>query len=244
MGASRLAPRCYERGMEPDDRLSALDALLLSMTDDDGMLLSEFDGFCAGLIVCPEMIPPSEWLPHVWGANGTPEFGSEKPLQDAVDLIMGHYNDVAQSLMPPEFAYGPVLDHDTRTDEILWEMWVSGFERAMSLRMGTWEQVVESDDEEAGASVTMMLALHGIAEGESDLPESAIEDLRAKAPDLITDMVIALNRWTKGYSESDLLWSEDEAFGPPVPFRGKKVGRNEPCPCGSGRKYKRCCGAN
>ena len=25
---------------------------------------------------------------------------------------------------------------------------------------------------------------------------------------------------------------------------GKKVGRNEPCPCGSGRKYKRCCGAN
>ena len=24
----------------------------------------------------------------------------------------------------------------------------------------------------------------------------------------------------------------------------KKVGRNEPCPCGSGRKYKRCCGAN
>ena len=24
----------------------------------------------------------------------------------------------------------------------------------------------------------------------------------------------------------------------------KKVGRNEPCPCGSGRKYRRCCGAN
>jgi uncharacterized protein YecA (UPF0149 family) len=23
-----------------------------------------------------------------------------------------------------------------------------------------------------------------------------------------------------------------------------KVGRNEPCPCGSGRKYKKCCGAS
>ena len=22
----------------------------------------------------------------------------------------------------------------------------------------------------------------------------------------------------------------------------KKIGRNEPCPCGSGKKYKRCCG--
>ncbi len=26
--------------------------------------------------------------------------------------------------------------------------------------------------------------------------------------------------------------------------RGKKIGRNEPCPCGSGKKYKHCCGAN
>jgi preprotein translocase subunit SecA len=26
--------------------------------------------------------------------------------------------------------------------------------------------------------------------------------------------------------------------------RGKKVGRNDPCPCGSGKKYKKCCGVN
>jgi len=25
---------------------------------------------------------------------------------------------------------------------------------------------------------------------------------------------------------------------------GAKVGRNDPCPCGSGKKYKKCCGAN
>jgi hypothetical protein len=25
--------------------------------------------------------------------------------------------------------------------------------------------------------------------------------------------------------------------------RAGKVGRNEPCPCGSGKKYKKCCGA-
>ncbi len=29
----------------------------------------------------------------------------------------------------------------------------------------------------------------------------------------------------------------------PVPTRDTKVGRNAPCPCGSGKKYKRCCGA-
>jgi preprotein translocase subunit SecA len=33
--------------------------------------------------------------------------------------------------------------------------------------------------------------------------------------------------------------------GKPAPVRreGRKIGRNEPCPCGSGKKYKRCCGA-
>jgi preprotein translocase subunit SecA len=29
----------------------------------------------------------------------------------------------------------------------------------------------------------------------------------------------------------------------PVKRKGKKVGRNDPCPCGSGKKYKKCCGA-
>lgn len=34
------------------------------------------------------------------------------------------------------------------------------------------------------------------------------------------------------------------ANGSPVPIRrrGKLIGRNEPCPCGSGQKFKRCCG--
>ena len=29
-----------------------------------------------------------------------------------------------------------------------------------------------------------------------------------------------------------------------VVHEGPKIGRNDPCPCGSGKKYKKCCGAN
>ncbi|MGD8385532.1 MAG: SEC-C metal-binding domain-containing protein, partial [Desulfobacteraceae bacterium] len=37
----------------------------------------------------------------------------------------------------------------------------------------------------------------------------------------------------------------DEGDRPaPVKREGKKVGRNDPCPCGSGKKYKKCCGRN
>lgn len=230
--------------MPTDDRLNTLDELLLSVTEEDGMLLSEFDGFCAGLLVCPEMIPPSEWLPEVWGSGGIPEFGSEEALQNALDLVMAHYNNVAHSLIPPEFEYGPVFDHDNRTDETVWQMWVSGFERAMRLRSDAWEQFIESGDEEAAASVNMMLTLHGIVEGDADLPAKTISELQDKAPDLITDMVIALNRWTKGSNPADLSSWEGGQFQAAAPYRSTKVGRNDPCPCGSGRKYKRCCGAN
>ncbi|MBQ7411533.1 MAG: SEC-C domain-containing protein [Clostridia bacterium] len=31
---------------------------------------------------------------------------------------------------------------------------------------------------------------------------------------------------------------------PKQPVRVEKVGRNDPCPCGSGKKYKKCCGAS
>jgi preprotein translocase subunit SecA len=33
----------------------------------------------------------------------------------------------------------------------------------------------------------------------------------------------------------------DEGSKKPV-VKGQKVGRNDPCPCGSGKKYKKCCG--
>lgn len=44
-----------------------------------------------------------------------------------------------------------------------------------------------------------------------------------------------------GYSESDILEAITE-FGNEFMGGETKVGRNDPCPCGSGKKYKKCCG--
>ena len=43
--------------------------------------------------------------------------------------------------------------------------------------------------------------------------------------------------------ESNGLWpNDDDDRFPDEPVRREKIGRNEPCPCGSGKKYKKCCG--
>lgn len=45
--------------------------------------------------------------------------------------------------------------------------------------------------------------------------------------------------------QASLNYNRGEGSSPAQPVRrGKKVGRNEPCPCGSGKKFKKCCGIN
>jgi uncharacterized protein len=169
-----------------DAELDRLDEILAGLpAENDGMLLSEFDGFCAGLLVCPEMILPSEWLPVVWGDEVTPSFASLEEVQTATDLIETHYNRVARSLTPPSSGYLPILDLDPINGDTMWELWVAGFEQAMALRSECWEAIVESGDEEAASSISLMLALHQIDIGTSELPMNAVDELSKMAPGMI-----------------------------------------------------------
>jgi preprotein translocase subunit SecA len=55
-----------------------------------------------------------------------------------------------------------------------------------------------------------------------------------------------IHKSTVGMGYEDTQPAEQVAPGKPKPIKreGKKIGRNDPCPCGSGKKYKKCCGAN
>ena len=68
---------------------------------------------------------------------------------------------------------------------------------------------------------------------------------------LYKNMVDAKADWLYGLPMWDNIFDEDkkkalyrEAKKANTVIKGKKVGRNDPCPCGSGKKYKHCCGRN
>ena len=112
-----------------------------------------------------------------------------------------------------------------------------GFQSALALQRDAWEAVLEApEDDPAREALEVMLELYAIAVGESDLEPEALETMRAQAPDLIPALVVSL--WDAGETHP--------GAGPRrsrEPVRVTKVGRNDPCPCGSGKKYKKCCGA-
>jgi uncharacterized protein len=181
-------------------QLDALNQILVDLPDDgDGMLLSEFDGFVVSLIVCPDLIPPSQWIPVVWGEEQGSNFDSIQATQKTLDAIMSHYNLVARNLAKPEPEYECILETVTITDEALWEPWISGFERGMRIVPHSWDVMIESDDEEVRSMIPMILALNDIDNGRSHLDEAAIDHLDAMAPDLIPDMVLKLNSCIKNF---------------------------------------------
>ena len=82
-------------------RIKQLDEELLAL-GEDSMLLEELDGFIAGLLACPELIMPSDWLPVVWHedtADQQPVFENLDHANRVLGLVMEHYNSVARTLM-------------------------------------------------------------------------------------------------------------------------------------------------
>ena len=219
-------------------RLKQLEKQLASLDDDEAMLLSELDRFLAGILVCPDLIMPGEWLPMVWGRenkDAAPVFKNTNQAEQLVGLIIERYNAVAAELQRGGGHYEPLFDVDTRHNEILWEIWIDGFDTALQLRPEAWAKV-RDDDGDARDALAGLVALMQVSRGESTLPKEQIDEITAKAPDLIPHYIETLNAWRISQQVGGQFRTEAPNFG--------KVGRNEPCPCGSGKKYKRCCGLN
>lgn len=218
-----------------------LDDLPVLDWDTPPLSLSMLDGYLTCVLVSPMMIVPSLWLPGVWGSEDY-DFESEAQARDLIGAVMGHYNAIARTLAAGH-KIKPVFEEDPNSGEVLWEPWVAGFERAMRLDVTGWEEVVQSGDEEASASLLFLLALYEIDQGISQLEESAIAEVDETAPGIIPNCVAALHSLSvANRSPIGSTPYSPEGFAPSK--AASKPGRNDPCHCGSGRKYKKCCGAN
>jgi len=92
----------------------------------------------------------------------------------------------------------------------------------------------------------------------SDIVRKLLDEFEMESMDMLQALLDQLTRlinntrqwFLKGYTPAELYEREKE-FLRPLPAKGadvidlrtgRKIGRNDPCPCGSGKKFKKCCG--
>lgn len=241
-----------------DAEIETLESRLAAIDPDESMAVEELDGFFAALACSPEPIPREEWLPMVLGDSPRARAALAGEGEDALllRLVERHRVAVATMLYDGE-GFAPVLAYDE--DGRAWgNAWAIGFARGMSLRPDAWAPLDDDDEFADALDPVMRLVADAQQDGDED-DEDDDGDRDDRRPDgdrdgFDEDWEPIADDEREGVIHEMLDGVQDvydffrdareKALAPPTLRReGAKVGRNDPCPCGSGRKYKQCHGA-
>ncbi len=209
--------------------LERLDHFLADDAPDSSMGLDELHGLLTAVICSPHVILPSQWIPVVWG-DQEPEFANMDQAQDITGMMMRMNNDVASWLADGIFE--PLFMEETLANGTVIldpHGWCEGFVRGMQLQPDSWR------DEELNDALMPIIVLSDTIKDDPKIDELLDdEDAVEKLAEAIPGAVVSI------------FHHQRQHFQPPSQTvrRAPKVGRNDPCPCGSGKKYKKCCGAS
>ena len=119
---------------------------------------------------------------------------------------------------------------------------VAGIIKELAEKYGTSNELFMGFLDGINNSLVYSLNLEEITEDseiklEIDLEKLYFNMLAAKA-----DYLYTLPQWDKIFDDDKRQEIEKEYKKSKTVVKGDKIGRNDPCPCGSGKKYKKCCG--
>jgi uncharacterized protein len=214
-----------------------LDKFLLSeRSSDDAMTMDTLHGYLTAVLIGPETIMPSEWLTKVWGedASAEPTWKNKQEAERITGLIMRFMNEIAITFEVAPKEFEPLFcEHEHEGETLIdAEAWCWGFWEGMELRSGSWDPIWESD------LAPLMRPLYLLGADEIEEKELAEVDTPAKGHKLALEIEANLPAIYK-------FWLPlRKAPVQTLKREEPKVGRNDDCPCGSGKKFKKCCGAD
>jgi uncharacterized protein len=219
------------------EELERLDLFLLERIDqdaysegmDEGIFnISELDGLFTAIVSGPTLIAPSQWLPVVWG-DFEPEWKSEKESEEIFSLMFRHINDIAAILSEQPHNFEPLfMEHSVEGEAYaIVDEWCEGYIRGVSLATIQWESG-------GGKMTDLLLPILTFA---SEQGWDALDKLSKNEIEKIQQAIAPSAR------EIHAWWLAQRTDGQSSPIQrtSPRVGRNDPCPCGSGKKYKKCC---
>jgi uncharacterized protein len=219
-----------------DAEFDRLSEILERFDNKHSMNLEQLDGFLAALICGPELVPPSKYLPTIWGDRTV--FEDTSSAQEFLSLIMRHWNTIADTLNSGD-VYLPLLLEDENGNTPAND-WANGFLRGMEFGKEDWALLLE--DEDHGGSLVAIFALAN--ENNLDPEMRPYKDpISADLRETLIAGAAAGTRQIYRYFKAQRFLADDPLGSMPDFLRTMpKIGRNDPCPCGSGKKFKQCCG--
>ena len=211
--------------------IDELDEFLMSdQMPDNCMQLCDMDGFLTAIAIGPDTIMPSEWFPYITGTQDH-GFEAEQQAYAFFGAVMEWYNGILKTLSEAPEEYEPYI-YENKDGDPIFSDWAEGFLIGVSLRQEKWEALTNS--KEYGRHF-IPIAAHipdpekgGFLIGD-DAYEKMYEVLR-NDQNVLPNAIIQI----------DQFWKQTRQY-----YQGQtKIGRNELCFCGSGKKFKKCCGRN
>ena len=234
--------------MQPAPDPSTLRAFLEHPARPAGTLsYHELQGFLFTVVSAPELVRPSEWLPIIFAGEDI-DYASPDEAQGILGQIMALYNTInAAVLDPPTLlpADCPLRDDVLANFDAPIAAWARGFLHGHQWLKELWEETLPEElQEELDATLTALSFFSSREMAESFHAEAARgeQSLEAMADAIHRVLPTAVAQYAHmGRSIAEVLAEHDTEAAEPT--HSAKVGRNDPCPCGSGKKYKKCCGA-
>jgi len=231
-----------------DEQLDRLESLLDDQALAEAMRLDEIQGFLCAALSGPQAIPEENWLAEVLGSEEALE---SEAGREAAELLRAFAVALEAALAAGE---PPVLllypkddDEDGSSDYLPWcQAYLAGVDAAEDDWFEALGEEEAEDDEEICDEITYLderlfplMVLTGEAEaaarehGEEWPEDEELADVNNDCEEDLPQAVTDIYRFWLAKRGTQTIRRDEP-----------KVGRNDPCPCGSGKKFKQCCGAS
>ena len=224
-----------------DDEVDELEAFL--MEDRDGteaMMFDTMDGYMHAVAIGPTTLKPQQWLPPIWGhtqAQGmVPAAKSLEQINRILELVMRQFNSIIAAVedeRPNIYPHWSVMEFEGREFDDA-EGWAWGFVQGVDLCRADWQPLLETDQGRAWYRPIGLL-------GEDDFGPK--QDALTRTPAQRAELALQIPAAVLGMHAHWIPLRQAIHERAVARTLQAKVGRNEPCPCASGKKFKKCCGA-
>lgn len=222
-----------------DEEMEELDQFLLyGVENDEAMTLDTLDGYLHSIAIGPRTIVPSQWLPKVWGEDSAmmPPMDNIDQLNYIMGLVMRHYNSIIHGFehKPPFVApYWDIYKYDIGEFEEA-DGWAYGFIEGVALNRAAWQPLFDSPQGQQWFRPIALLGDDGFSADQDELTRTL--EQREQLALQIEDSLVNIHAFWRPLREA--IYEREMSK-----HLRTKIGRNEPCPCGSGKKFKKCCGS-